>query len=240
MRYMGSKRRLWKYISPLILENRKKGQLYVEPFCGGCNSLSQVSGRRLAADNNPYLIEMLKSVINEQPQIYPISKEIYYEVRKNYRDENFSRYTIADMGWVGFMASYYGRFFDGGYSGNGIKHKDGKQRNYIDEFIKDLLSQVDNLKGVEFQCCSYDELQIPDGSIVYLDPPYRDTKQYTTATDFDYEYFYWWAEQLSKRNNRVFISEYWMPPLFQEVWSMEVSCNINIEKNKRIEKLFTI
>ena len=184
MRYMGSKRRLWKYISPIILENRKKGQLYVEPFCGGCNSLSQVGGRRLAADNNPYLIEMLKSVINEQPQIYPISKQIYDEVRKDYRDENFSRYTIAEMGWVGFMASYNGRFFDGGYSGNGIKSKDGGQRNYIDEFIKDLLSQVDNLKGVEFQCCSYDKLKIPDGSIVYLDPPYRDTKQYTTATDF--------------------------------------------------------
>lgn len=96
MRYMGSKRRLWKYIAPIILENRKKGQLYVEPFCGGCNSLSQVGGRRLAADNNPYLIEMLKSVINEQPQIYPISKEIYDEVRKDYRNENFSRYTIAE------------------------------------------------------------------------------------------------------------------------------------------------
>lgn len=240
MRYMGSKRRLWKHIAPIILENRKKGQLYVEPFCGGCNSLSQVSGRRLAADNNPYLIEMLKSVINEQPQIYPISKEIYDKVRRDYRDENFSRYTIADMGWVGFMASYNGRFFDGGYSGNGIKNKDGGQRNYIDEFIKDLLSQVDNLKGVEFQCCSYDELQIPDGSIVYLDPPYRDTKQYTTATDFDYEYFYQYAEELSKHNNRVFISEYYMPPFFREVWSMEVSCNINIKKNKRIEKLFTI
>ena len=194
---MGSKRRLWKYISPIILENRKKGQLYVEPFCGGCNSLSQVSGRRLAADNNPYLIEMLKSVIKEQPQIYPISKEIYDKVRKDYRNGNFSRYTIAEMGWVGFMASYNGRFFDGGYSGNGVKSKDGGQRDYIDEFIKDLLSQIDNLKGVEFQCCSYDELQIPDGSIVYLDPPYRDTKQYTTATDFDYKYFYWWAEELS-------------------------------------------
>lgn len=239
MRYMGSKRRLWKHIAPIILENRKKGQLYVEPFCGGCNSLSQVSGRRLAADNNPYLIEMLKSVINEQPQIYPISKEIYDKVRKDYRDQNFSRYTIAEIGWVGFMASYYGRFF-GGYSGNGIKHKDGKQRNYIDEFIKDLLSQVDSLQGVEFQCCSYDELQIPDVSIVYLDPPYRDTTQYTTETDFDYEYFYQWAEELSKHNNRVFISEYWMPPFFREVWSMEVSCNISIKKNKRIEKLFTI
>lgn len=68
MRYMGSKRRIWKYIAPIILEGRKENQLYVEPFCGGCNSLSQVSGRRLASDVNPYLIAMWKSLLNDEPQ----------------------------------------------------------------------------------------------------------------------------------------------------------------------------
>lgn len=63
MRYMGSKRRLWKYISPIILKDRKLNQFYVEPFCGGCNSLSQVNGKRIAADINIYLIEMWKSLI---------------------------------------------------------------------------------------------------------------------------------------------------------------------------------
>lgn len=234
MKYMGSKKRIWKYIAPIILENRKEGQLYVEPFCGGCNSISQVDGRRMAGDNNPYLISMLKSVIASEQQIYPISRQIYEEVRKDYNNEDYSRYTIADMGWVGFMASYNGRFFDGGFSGTCGK------RNYIDESIRNLLQQVDNLKDVEFHCCSYESLPIPDGSIVYLDPPYKDTKQYKSSIGFDYEYFYHWAEELSKRNNRVFISEYWMPPFFKEIWSMEIPCNINIEKNKRVEKLFTI
>lgn len=79
------------------------------------------------------------------------------------------------MGWVGFMASYNGRFFDGGFSGTCGK------RNYIDESIRNLLQQVDNLKDVEFHCCSYESLPIPDGSIVYLAPPYRDTKQYKSS-----------------------------------------------------------
>ena len=83
MKYMGSKKRIWKYIAPIILENRKEGQLYVEPFCGGCNSISQVDGRRIAGDNNPYLISMLKSVIASEQQIYPISRQIYEEVRKD-------------------------------------------------------------------------------------------------------------------------------------------------------------
>lgn len=109
---------------------------------------------------------MLKSVIASEQQIYPISRQIYEEVRKDYNNEDYSRYTIADMGWVGFMASYNGRFFDGGFSGTCGK------RNYIDESIRNLLQQVDNLRNVEFHCCSYESLPIPDGSIVYLDPPY--------------------------------------------------------------------
>lgn len=66
MRYMGSKRKLWKYISPIILKDRKLNQFYVEPFCGGCNSLSQVNGKRIAADINIYLIEMWKSLIKKR------------------------------------------------------------------------------------------------------------------------------------------------------------------------------
>lgn len=58
---MGSKRRIWKYISAFVLSERKSDDvLYVEPFCGGCNSLCRVTGRRLAADVNPYLIAMWK------------------------------------------------------------------------------------------------------------------------------------------------------------------------------------
>lgn len=137
------------------------------------------------------------------------------------------------------MASYNGRFFDGGYSGNGAKCKEGGERNYIDESISDLLKQIDYLRGVEFHCCSYDELIMPKNSIIYCDPPYRNTKRYDTG-DFDYDKFYDWCIMQSKSGNKVFISEYCMPEVFREVWSMEVRCNINIEKNKRVEKLFTI
>lgn len=237
MRYMGSKRKLWKYISPIVLKDRKPNQFYVEPFCGGCNSLSQVNGKRIAADINVYLIAMLKSLIKGENQIYPITKEIYNDVRNCYRCNN-SRYSLSEIGWVGFMASYNGRFFDGGFSGNNVK-VNGGLRNYIDECISDILQQLENLKGVDFRCCSYDNLSIPEESIIYCDPPYKDTKRYDTI-DFDYDKFYNWCFEQSKLGNKVFISEYNMPESFKEVWSMEVHCNINIEKNKRVEKLFTI
>lgn len=236
---MGSKRRLFQEIAPIILRDREEGQLYIEPFCGGCNSLSQVAGKRIGADVNPFLIAMLKSVISGENQFYPIAKPFYDEVRKAYRETNFKRFSTAEIGWVGYMASYNGRFFDGGYSGNGVKSKDGGVRNYIDETISDLLSQIDNLRGVELYCCDYRELEIPNDSIIYCDPPYRDTKQYSNIS-FDYDNFYDWVKEISKRGNKVFISEYWMPSEFREIWSKEVHCNINIEKRKRVEKLFTI
>ena len=238
MRYMGSKRKLWKYISPIILKDRKPNQFYVEPFCGGCNSLSQVNGKRLAADVNVYLIEMWKSLIKGEKQIYPITKEIYNDVRCCYRGKN-DKYSISEIGWVGFMASYNGRFFDGGFSGNNVKGKGGGSRHYIDECMNDILQQLENLKDVDFHCCSYYDLSIPEKSIIYCDPPYKDTKRYDTI-DFDYDKFYNWCFEQSKLGNKVFISEYNMPESFKEIWSMEVRCNINIEKNKRVEKLFTI
>lgn len=99
---------------------------------------------------------MWKSLLNDEPQIYPISKDVYDRARREYRRGILSTYSEAEVGWVGFMASYNGRFFDGGYSGNGVRSKDGGARNYIDESIADVLRQAERLRGVEFRCCSYD------------------------------------------------------------------------------------
>lgn len=238
MRYMGSKRRIWKHISHFILKDRKDGQYYVEPFCGGCNSLCLVEGNRIACDINPYLIGMFQSLINGEKQIYPISREIYNDVRDCYRNKN-NKYSISEIGWVGYMASYNGRFFDGGYSGNNVKSKGGGFRNYIDESILDIFNQLENLKDVDFYCCGYNELKIPKNSIIYCDPPYKNTKKYDNA-EFDYDKFYLWCIEQYKCGNKIFISEYDMPKPFKEIWSMEVVCNINIEKSRRIEKLFTL
>lgn len=87
------------------------------------------------------------------------------------------------------MASYNGRFFDGGFSGNNVRGKNGDLRHYIDECMSDILQQLETLKDVDFRCCSYDDLQIPEKSVIYCDPPYKDTKRYDTI-DFDYDKFY--------------------------------------------------
>jgi hypothetical protein len=46
MIYLGGKTRIAKEILPLILADRKEGQYFVEPFCGGCNVTANVPGNR--------------------------------------------------------------------------------------------------------------------------------------------------------------------------------------------------
>lgn len=55
---------------------------------------------------------------------------------------------------------------------------------------------------------SYDEIEIKPNSVIYLDPPYKDTNKYEISKDFDYEKFYSWCE---RQTELCFISEYSMP-----------------------------
>lgn len=232
---MGSKRRIWKDIAPFILSNRNKGQCYVEPFCGGCNSLCNVEGWRLASDINPYLIAMWKSLLNNENQYFPITKDIYQDAYKSYKS-NDGRYSLSDLGWIGFIASYNGKFFDG-YSGvsNG--------RDYIRESANNILKQLKLLEGVEFRCCSYDKLIIPKKSIIYCDIPYRETRQYNYNLGFDYEKFYNWCFDKRNEGHEIFISEYWMPNDFRCIYEKKIINNLDRYselRGIRTEKLFTI
>ena len=54
MIYQGSKNKIAKYILPIMLEERKEGQAWVEPFVGGANLIDKVSGERFGNDSNIY------------------------------------------------------------------------------------------------------------------------------------------------------------------------------------------
>lgn len=138
------------------------------------------------------------------------------------------------------MGSFNGRFFSGGYSGHDVVIKGGKTRDYIQEQIRNTLSQVDEIRDVRFLSMSYDEVEIPDGSIVYCDIPYRGTKQYETSRNFDYEAFYDWCRR-NKDRLQLFISEYAMPDDFTCIWEKQVTTTINQTNTKRpVERLFAI
>lgn len=225
MRYMGSKRLLAKHILPIILKDRQEGQWYVEPFCGGCNTLSEVEGPRIGADSHYYLIEMWKAVSLGWLPIEHLSEWEYTHINKN-RD-----LLPCLTGYVGFACSYGGKWF-GGYP----RDRTGI-RDLIQEQYRASLKQFPRLKGVIFDYSGYDGLDIPERSIVYCDPPYECTTGYGKQTaKFIHEHFWQWVRGKVKEGHRVFVSEYKAPDDFVCIWEKVITSGLSTKKGN--EKLF--
>lgn len=233
MKYMGSKNRIAKYILPIILKDRKPEQWYVEPFVGGANTIDKVSGKRIGSDNNKYLITLLNKIIKGYTPIDFISREDFYEIKKN--KNSFPEEVVA---LCGILASYNGNWFRayGGYSHT----KTGKDRNYYKEGVRNLLKQKTNLIGINFYYKDYKELEIPEKSLIYCDPPYEKTDKTYKEKKFNHSEFWNWCREMKKQGHTIFISEYNAPEDFICVWEKEVSKTHANQKNKSIEKLFTL
>lgn len=240
MKYLGSKRRIAKDILLIILDGMRDGDYFVDAFCGGCNLLDKVPNKfnRIANDKNEYLIAMWKCLHQGKKFTEIINRDLYVKAREAYRKEDFSLFTKGEIGWIGFMGSYNGRWFDGGYSGHDVNGRD-----YISEQARNTLSQIPLLLDVNFRCGSYEEIELPPASktTIYCDIPYKGVKQYTTSKNFDYERFYDWCREKHTEGYRVFVSEYQMPDDFKCVWQKQVTNSMNQTITKKpIEKLFML
>ncbi len=244
MQYMGSKSRFAKDIVPIIQNAIDENDIenYYELFVGGANIIDKVICKnRFGTDINKYLIELLIYVRDNDLSTLPnrILFEEYDKVRQSYR-KNDGKYPNWYKGFVGFCASYGNRFFDGGYARNSKEDISGERTKSA---IKNLKEQAPNLKGILFAIRDYKlALGKIKNSVIYLDPPYKDTKQYSDT--INYEEFYNFCRQLKRDNNIIFISEYNMPDDFKIIWEKETTTtidkNANIRDTKRVEKLFTL
>ena len=234
MKYMGSKRRIAKDIVPIMVAERKPNQYYVEPFCGGCNTLEHVEGNRIGADVNYNLIDMWIAVSGGwMPPTHEITESRYNEL-KTISKKNDPLNTNPLIGYTAFALSYGGKFW-GGY----MRDKAGK-RNYSLEAYKNSLIQFPRLQGVAFVCASYLELCIPNPSIIYCDPPYAGTTKYTTT--FNSVYFWKWCQNQVRNGHTVFVSEYTCPVPHVVLYEKVQTSSLTKETGSRIavEKLFKI
>ena len=234
MKYMGSKRRIAKYILPIILKDRKPNQWYVEPFVGGANMIDKVDGNRIGADANKYCIEALK-IIRDDVLRLPEDESWFNE--NDYKRIKTDEQDIGLKGYAGFALSYGGKWFGGWCRG---KTNNGKKRDYVNEAYKNAERQSKFLQGVKLINCSYDELYLNnDNSIIYCDPPYANTTKY--KDDFDHIKFWQWCREMSDRGHKVFISEYSAPDDFICLWQKEINSSLTKDtgSKKGVEKLFT-
>lgn len=254
MRYFGGKARIAGKIADYInnlyetqcniseekqeFQNKSQNTLtsthttYVEPFCGACNVATKVNiPNKILNDKHPYLIAMWKALQNGWIPPTEVTEEDY-KLIKEFKDD-FPYLT----GFVGFGCSFAGKYF-GGYA------RDGKGGNYAIRAKNSVLKKIDKIKTSEFLNKDFSELNF-ENSLIYCDPPYRNTTQYNKQLlgEFNYPVFLEWVKEQSK-NNIVLVSEYKynLPESAKIVFELDSKTSIRDKSDKVInttEILFT-
>ena len=237
MKYMGSKSRIKKHIVPIIQELIDKNEIktYIEPFVGGANVIdSIVCENRIGGDLHDKLIALFEHVQSGGELPLEVPKQLYDDVRLN---KNTCKYEDWFVGAVGFLASYNGRYFDGGYAKT-IVSKTGATRNYYDEAKRNLEQQSPKLQDINFINCDYKSFSDVQGCLIYCDIPYKDTKQFSVSKNFNHDEFWDWVRDMSE-NNIVIVSELNAPDDFECIWEQPVTrTQDNRKREISVEKLF--
>lgn len=207
MKYIESKSRIKKYITPIlqkIIDNNNI-ELFIDMFCGGCNIIDSINCKeRVANDIATPLISMWKGLLNGNK----LPKELYDDIRAN---KNTDKYPDWYIGSVRYLASYNGRYFDGGYTKPIIEKR--RIRNYYKEAKNNIEKQLPLLKDVIFTNNDYKNIELLPNSLIYCDIPYQNTKQYLHSKDFNYEEFWNWV-RINSKNNIIIVSELQAPDDF--------------------------
>lgn len=231
MKYMGSKNRIAKEILPIMLEYRTPNQWWIEPFVGGGNMIDKVTGNRLGSDNDKYVIEALIAIRDCLSELPKNNKEFTENDYKQLRQNDNYIY----KGYAGYAFSYGGKWLGGWSRTNSTSIN---QRDYVAESYRNAVNQSPLLQGVKLLTCNYLDLQLPDDSLIYCDPPYEGTTKY--KSNFNYPIFWQWCRDMTNKGHTVFISEYNAPDDFECIWQKEIVSSLTKDTGSKtgIEKLF--
>lgn len=236
MVYQGSKDRTAKYLVPIINNIIKKNNIkHFFDMCVGGGNLSANKKYELkveniyGVDNNKYLIALLKKFQKENIEYFLVTKEEYKDIKKNKE-----KYDDWYVGYVGFLFSFGGMFFDSFID----KLKDGRIRSL--EKYNNILKQLNKLKNIKLFCkdiFNIDYSRLPKDSLLYFDPPYSNTAKY--HNEFDNNKFWKLVTELSK-DFIVLVSEFNAPEDFKSIWCKEKLTTLNSEGKykKDMEHLF--
>ena len=224
MRYFGGKQRISKPLSKFLNEQLKEGQPFVDLFCGSCNVMINIKGDRLkiANDKHKYLIAMWKELQNGWIPPKNLTQEEYQYIKANKDEKPYL------TGFVGFGCSFAGKWF-GGFATS-------KDRNYCENAHNSTMKKLDNLQNVQFYNLDYSQVDIPKGSLVYCDIPYKNTTPYckNEVGVFNHEEFYQWVRENSPLYE-IYISEYKqnVPKDFEIVWELQSKKDIRNSKGEQ-------
>ena len=232
MRYVGSKRRIANKLRDHILDSTTDRHTYVEPFCGGLNSFQVIAPHFktvIAADVHEDLIDMWKAFVDGWIPMDNVFEYDYYRLKNSPPSPDR---TVAAIG-SSFGSKWFGGFARSAYNRDNPDrtHHKGTARS-----LEKTRPVLESIKDLRLICSSYDALDIPDGAVVYCDPPYDGTLSYKNK--FDHAPFWQWARDLSGRAS-VFVSEYKAPEDFACVLETPTTQQVDRRGSQdRVERLF--
>jgi DNA adenine methylase len=228
MQYMGGKTRIAKQIAAVIDQHRKPGQLVWDAFCGGLSVSVALSknGPVLASDACAPLINLYKAVQAGWDPPTEVSKETYLAA-KNLPD------TDPMKAFCGFGCSFGGKWF-GGYAS---PRKNGRSNILYSRAVSARKSLIHNVPLLNIEHRDFFHfIPAPTESILYLDPPFKDTTKYNAMPNFDHDRLIDFIQGWSQYTD-IFVSEYELS-IGKEILSKSPSGSSCLAK--QYEKLFHI
>lgn len=237
---MGGKGRIAKALSEVILNTTSRRETYWEPFVGG-GAMAARMGQHFQVANysdiHADLILMWDAVLNHE---WAPPTEVPYE---QYQELRYATEPSALRGFAGFGGSFGGRWFEG-YARGG-HNANGTPRNHQAESARAVIKDAKTMRALAathvFQA---DALTIAPaaGDVVYCDPPYAGTKNYSKTDRLDSEAFWQRALKWAEVGAHVFVSEYSAPGEWECIWEQPLRSSVRVgsaERHIATERLYT-
>lgn len=189
---------------------------YYEPFCGGCSVLRRLLdsnikvNRYVCSDLNQDLINlwlMIKSSPIHLAEVYEkLWKELnidedksrkrkyFNTVRNRYNSERSPEDFLFIMRTTTNGMPRYNK--NGEFNNSFHITRNGIQPNKLYKILQEWSNKL-NQYQVEFYAKSYDQVHSEVGDLLYLDPPYFNTKGMYYGTIEDYKVFFYWLKKQS-------------------------------------------
>lgn len=224
MRYQGGKRRSAKHIAPFVARLRADAPVpdVGDLFLGSCGvevALAKVGAPvTLGAEVCPAIIACYRAVAAGWIPPERLTREEYAAIKAAHGPDSLdpiAAFALAFCSYGGIWAS--ARLPDDERHGENrptCRYAAAKAR-------QDLLALAPLLCAMRLECMDYRDAAeiVPDGGVLYLDPPWRGTTQYRQAPPFDIDAFWSWAAGASRRW-RVIVSEGPAgPPAGDDAWA---------------------
>lgn len=209
MRYQGGKSILGKYLAPIVAQDiTLDTTAYVEPFMGGLGFTENIAKYIpenvpiILSDVNPALATLYRAWRSGwRPPAEPIGKAEWLRLKA--AALSYNPMTAFAACGLSFGGVWFASFA-----------KNTPKTDYYNQAVNSLNRKFNTVEkhSVEFLGLPYDQLVIPDGSVVYCDPPYVGTDGYRDDRSrvFDHAKFWDWVRVMSERCV-VYVSEYTVP-----------------------------